>query len=243
MQTIRSNSVERAGRPMSPSSPKHSRPNSRASSAGYGVGPNNAVNNVSSHFGFSAERAERRKHRVEKKLQEMQQIDVSERERDALRDDLYFDWLEFAENNFNTHERTPEGTIMATLTRKGRKSVDLVPKFEMISYYRGNSIPTSHIHMYDPENITVAVNIFKELCKYTRGELNAERELQVIQYIIGQGIEREELRDEIFVQCMRQVSNNPQTDWTDRLWLLMCLTIVAFQPSKLFIRYGLRSQT
>lgn len=60
----------------------------------------------------------------------------------------------------------------------------------------------------------------------------------MIQYIIEQGIEREELRDEIFVQCMRQVTNNPHSEWTDRLWLLMCLTIVAFQPSKLFIRYA-----
>lgn len=153
VQTIRSGSP---GHPMSPSSPKHSRPNSRASSAGYGVGSNTA--NISSHYGFSAERAERRKYRVEKKLQE---IDVTEREREALRDDVYSDLLEFAENNFNTHERTPEGTIIATLTRKGRKSVDLVPKFEMISYYRGNSIPSSHIHMYDPENISIAVNIFK----------------------------------------------------------------------------------
>lgn len=166
----------------------------------------------------------------------MQQIDVTEREREALRDDIYYDILEFAENHYNTHERTPEGTIMATLTRKGRKSVDMVPKYEMITYYRGNSIPSSHIHMYDPENVTVACNIFKDLCKYVRGELNTERELQVIQYIIGQGIEREELRDEIFVQCMRQATNNPHTDWTDRVWLLMCLTIVAFQPSKLLIR-------
>ena len=126
---------------------------------------------------------------------------------------------------------------MATLTRKGRKSVDMVPKYEMITYYRGTTIPSSHIHMYDPENVTIACNIFRDLCKYIRGELNSERELQVIQFIIGQGIEREELRDEIFVQCMRQATNNPSVDWTDRVWLLLCLTIVAFQPSKLLFRY------
>lgn len=239
VSTIRSASpIQRSsGGPMSPSSPKHSRPSSRASSTGpTGASATGPTGAPMMNHPFSAEREQRRKHRVEKKLQEMQQIDVSEREREALRDDIYFDILEFAENHFNTHERTPEGTIMATLTRKGRKSVDMVPKYEMITYYRGNSIPSSHIHMYDPENVAVACNIFKDLCKYVRGELNAERELQVIQYIIGQGIEREELRDEIFVQCMRQATNNPHSEWTDRVWLLMCLTIVAFQPSKLLIR-------
>lgn len=146
--------------PMSPSSPKHSRPSSRASSTGTGGGGGVAATAATTLHPF-AEREQRRKHRVEKKLQEMHQIDVTERERDALRDDVYFDILEFAENHFNTHERSPEGTIMATLTRKGRKSVDMVPKYEMITYYRGNSIPSSHIHMYDPENVTVACNIFK----------------------------------------------------------------------------------
>lgn len=145
---------------MAPSSPKHSRPSSRAANPVPNANPLNAPANQF-NGGFATERAERRKHRVEKKLQEMQQTDVIDREREALRDDAYFDFLEFAENHFNTHERTPEGTLIATLTRKGRKSVDMVPKYEMVTYYRGNSIPSSHIHMYDPENVAVACNIFK----------------------------------------------------------------------------------
>uniref|UniRef100_A0A336N0C3 CSON009847 protein n=1 Tax=Culicoides sonorensis TaxID=179676 RepID=A0A336N0C3_CULSO len=218
---LRSQSPQNRSGPMSPSSPKHSRPSSRGSTG-------------DRHHG---EREQRRKYRVEKKLQEMHQLDITEREDKHLREDIYNDILEFAENHFNTHERSPEGTIMATLTRKGKKNVDLVPKYEMITYYRGNSIPSSHIHMYDPENVQIACNIFRELCKYLRGELNGERELSVIQFIIGQGIEREEVRDEIFVQCMRQATNNPHSEWTDRVWLLLCLTIVAFQPSKLLFKY------
>jgi hypothetical protein len=72
-----------------------------------------------------------------------------------------------------------------------------------------------------------------------RGELKPEAELQTIQSIVGYGIEREELRDEIFVQCMRQATNNPNADATERVWLLLCLCIVAFQPSKLLykVRY------
>lgn len=139
-----------SGGPMSPSSPKHSRPSSRTSSTG-GCGSGHPY----------AEREQRRKYRVEKKLQEMHQLDVTEREKESIRDDIYYDILEFAEGYFNAHERSPEGTIIATLTRKSRKSIDMVPKYEMITYYRGNTIPTSHIHMYDPENIIVACNCFR----------------------------------------------------------------------------------
>jgi hypothetical protein len=69
-----------------------------------------------------------------------------------------------------------------------------------------------------------------------RGELKPDSELQTIQSIVGYGIEREELRDEIFVQCMRQATNNPNPDSTERVWLLLCLCIVAFQPSKLLYK-------
>lgn len=210
----------------SPSSPKNSRPNSRTSSIG-------------SHNHLPNEREQRRKFRIEKKLQEMQQIDLTEKENEVVKEEVLFDILEFAENHFNNHERSPEGSIMKTLTRKNSKTSDIIPKYEMITYYRGNTIPSSHIHMYDPENIVIACNIFRDLCKYAKGDLNTEKELQVIQFIITQGIEREELRDEIFVQCMRQSTNNPYIESTDRIWLLMCLIIVAFQPSKNLFRYVL----
>lgn len=36
-----------------------------------------------------------------------------------------------------------------------------MPKYEMVTYYRGNTIPTSHIHLYDPENVNVACAIFR----------------------------------------------------------------------------------
>lgn len=33
--------------------------------------------------------------------------------------------------------------------------------YEMVSFHRGSTIPTSHIHMYDPDNITIAISIFR----------------------------------------------------------------------------------
>ena len=75
------------------------------------------------------------------------------------------------------------------------------------------------------------------MCKYLRGEMKLEQEIITIQGIISFGIEREELRDEILVQCMRQATNNPNPEWSERIWLLLCLAIVAFQPSKLLYKY------
>lgn len=181
------------------------------------------------------EREQRRKFRVDKKLQELAET----KELEKPSEETYHDIMEFAQNYFNNHERSPEGTIMATLTRKTRKSTSLevIPKYEMVTYYKGTSIPSSHIHMYDPDNVNVACNVFRDLCKYARGEMNTDRELTVIQSIIGFGIEREELRDEIYVQCMRQATNNPNSEWAEKIWLLLCLAIVSFQPSKLLYKY------
>lgn len=50
---------------------------------------------------------------------------------------------------------------MATLTRKSNKSLEPVPKYEMVSFHRGGTIPCAHIHMHDPDNDNVACSIFR----------------------------------------------------------------------------------
>lgn len=102
------------------------------------------------------EREQRRKFRVERKLQELSENS----EKESLIEETYHDMLEFAEHYYNAHEKSPEGTIIATLTRK-RQSSEMIPKCEMLTYYKGNTIPNSHIHMYDPDNINIACSIFR----------------------------------------------------------------------------------
>jgi hypothetical protein len=48
--------------------------------------------------------------------------------------------------------------------------------------------------------------------RYARGEHKEAMEVSVIQQIVQLGIEREELRDEILVQCMRQLTRNPHPE-------------------------------
>jgi hypothetical protein len=89
-------------------------------------------------------------------------------EANAEEEDERFDLIEFAENYFNDHEKSPQGTIVGTLKRGAAsgsgKGVEMLPKKEMVSYYKGSSIPNSHIHMFDPENVNIACTIFKVNC-------------------------------------------------------------------------------
>ncbi|XP_038207057.1 myosin-I heavy chain isoform X2 [Zerene cesonia] len=179
----------------------------------------------------NTERNARRKERVERRLH---QLETTAPSTEAPADSS--DFTEFAKLYFNDHPRSPEGTIMATLTRKS-KSMELLTKEEMITYHKGNNIPTSHIQLHDPDSVTAAVNIFRDLCRYMRGELTSEKETQVIQSIIGKGLEREELRDEILVQCVRQITECPVEEWAERVWLVLCLCAVAWQPSRGLARY------
>ena len=79
--------------------------------------------------------------------------------------------------------------------------------------------------------------MFKELCKYMSQELKPDAEQRVLQSIISKCIEREELRDELYVQLMRQITNNANREEIVRLWVLICLATAAFTPSKQLARY------
>ena len=148
-----------------------------------------------------------------------------------------YDLNEFAEKFFNNHIRDFGGGVIRTLTRKRRTGDDYISKNEMLVWTANSAIPTSHIHLHDPENVVISCAIFKELCKYIEGLVKPEAEVRLIQTIIGHGIEREELRDEIFVQLLRQSNGNPSREDTIRVWMMLGLTTAAFQPSKVFAKY------
>jgi len=187
------------------------------------------------------EREARRARRVRRGLERIQELEqeaavAAEGDKENAGAGEEFDLVEFAENFFNDHEKSPQGTIVGTLKRS--KTMELLSKSEMLSYYKGSSIPTSHVHMFDPENVAVACDVFKDLCRYSRGEWKTpEAEVSLVQSIVKRGLDREELRDEIYVQCIRQINGNPHLEQIDRLWLLLCLVVVAFPPGKQLFRY------
>lgn len=105
------------------------------------------------------EREQRRKYRVEKKLLQIHQ-NSHEILGEVSNNDIQFDIMEFISNYFNIHEKPQSNDIIATLTRKNKKNINLMSNAEMIYFNKHDKIPTSHVHMYDPENVVLACDIF-----------------------------------------------------------------------------------
>jgi myosin-7 len=150
-----------------------------------------------------------------------------------------FSMLTFAERYFNDHPSGSSGTTRRSSTlRRGEKTVDHpIPKTEMIVFTKASSLPTSLVHMHNPENVELACSIWKDLNKQLRGELKEALLLQSTQSIIAYCIERPELRDEVYCQLVRQTTNNPKPDQQQRGWELLALCSISFPPGKMLYKY------
>lgn len=175
-------------------------------------------------------RTQRRQRRVMKKL-----LGVEEEgsKKEEVFDPSAYPLLKFAEMYFNDFPRDTGGLSTLSL-RRSPKVKDPVPKADMLSFSKSSSLPTSIVHMHDPENVNLACGIFKDLCKLLKGDMRGEQQNLTIQSTIAYGIERPELRDEIFCQLIRQITSNPSEEATLRGWHFLTLSVIAFPPSKNF---------
>ncbi|KAG8904474.1 hypothetical protein FRB99_001686 [Tulasnella sp. 403] len=61
--------------------------------------------------------------------------------------------------------------------------------------------------------------------------------LEEERWMLSEGLTHGELRDEIFCQVVKQLSNNPSPESTFHGWQLLCVLLVTFPPSKNFEAY------
>lgn len=177
----------------------------------------------------------RRKKRVQKKMDEM---DTQQPEEESFNPAEY-SLVKFAELYFNDHPKSGSGTMSRRSSRRqSQMKIDNpMDKAEMCVHTKSPNLPTSLIHMHNPDNVTLACSIFKDLHRQMRGELRPEQAIRSIQSIVAYCLERDELRDEIYCQLMRQVNNNPDPESQLRGWHILCVCCVSFPPAKVLYRY------
>ena len=175
-------------------------------------------------------RTQRRQRRVMKKL-----LGVEEEagKMEEVFDPSAYPLLKFAEMYFNDFP-SDTGSFSTLSLRRAPRVKDAIPKADMLVYTKSSSLPTSMVHMHDPENVNLACGIFKDMCKLLKGDLKPDQSNLIIQSTIAYGIERPELRDEIFCQLIRQVTDNPKEEGVLRGWHFITLCTIAFPPSKNF---------
>lgn len=180
--------------------------------------------------GANLTRTQRRQRRVVKKLLG---VEEEANRREEAFDPAAYPLVKFAEMYFNDFPRDTSGFSTLSL-RRAPKVTDPLPKESMLVYTKSTNLPTSIVHMHDPENVNLSCGIFKDICKLLKGELKAEQYNLTIQSTIAYGIDRAELRDEIFCQLIRQVTGNPKEDAIMRGWHFLTLCVIGFPPSKNF---------
>ena len=180
-------------------------------------------------------RTQRRQRRVRKKLLG---VEDEMTKKEELFDPQAYPIIKFAEMYFNDFPKDTGGFSTLSL-RKAPKIKNPIRKAEMLTYTNKTSLPTSLVHMHDPENVNLACGIFKDMCKLLRGDMRQDQYNLTIQSTIAYGIERPELRDEIFCQLIRQVTDNPKDESVLKGWHFLALCAIAFPPSKNFnkVRY------
>eukprot|EP00004_Rigifila_ramosa_P020020 TRINITY_DN516_c0_g1_i1.p1 TRINITY_DN516_c0_g1~~TRINITY_DN516_c0_g1_i1.p1 ORF type:complete len:1655 (-),score=479.04 TRINITY_DN516_c0_g1_i1:157-4674(-) len=103
--------------------------------------------------------------------------------------------------------------------------------------FQKETIKTALTKLEKPEHQNEAVQLFHSIMKYM-GDYPSKRDpTMLIQHIITDGVTVPELRDEIYVQLCKQLTNNMELDSQIRGWELMSFCVGIFAPSPTFVLY------
>ncbi len=95
-------------------------------------------------------------------------------------------------------------------------------------------IPTSLLKL-SGDHVGRAVKMFSGILKYTgeTGEqLPAIQSLEIAQKLLHQGLKRPELKDELYMQLIKQTRGNPNITTRVKAWELFFLVASTMPPSK-----------
>lgn len=102
--------------------------------------------------------------------------------------------------------------------------------------YSEDSLPTSLLKL-NPENQSRAVKMFNSILHYmgVHGEVLANMQsLELAQKLLHQGLKRPDMRDELFMQLIKQTRGNANSAAKGRAWQLFFITAASMPPGKDF---------
>ncbi|KAG2501877.1 hypothetical protein HYH03_000375 [Edaphochlamys debaryana] len=103
--------------------------------------------------------------------------------------------------------------------------------------FSNESIPTSLLKLSN-DHISRAVKMFSGILKYmgeTGESLPAIQSLEIAQKLLHQGLKRPELKDELYMQLIKQTRGNPGIASRVKAWELFHLVASTMPPSKEFV--------
>ncbi|KAJ6231100.1 rho gtpase activation protein [Anaeramoeba flamelloides] len=125
----------------------------------------------------------------------------------------------FAEKHFQT-------------AKKGLFNKKRIPLDKRMNY-QNTPISTSLLRLPKAIHCKTAIKLFKNLLVYM-GEISARNvtDLKAISGILSTGVKTPELRDEIYIQVIKQTTNNPNNESEIKAWCALSLLAHSFIPTR-----------
>ncbi len=101
-------------------------------------------------------------------------------------------------------------------------------------------IPTSLLKLTG-EHVSRAVKMFAGILKYqgdTGEQIDAAQRIEIAQKLLHQGLKRPELKDELYMQLLKQTRGNPYAPSRQKAWELFHLVAASMPPSKVRRMHG-----
>lgn len=118
--------------------------------------------------------------------------------------------------------RGPDDFARGAILNKGKVK-------ELFLTFQSQVIPKSLLDL-NKDNNKLAVQIFKDLLGYM-GDKQMPFPAMLAQDILRKGYEYKPIRDEIFLQIIKQLTNNPRPESVAKGWQVMCMCVGTFPPS------------
>lgn len=150
----------------------------------------------------------------------------------------------FQLDEFN-RARASGGKAIGKLLSFGRSPKPVAPspstpenlQLDDLLQFSEDSLPTSLLK-HNADNQTRAVKMFASVLQYmgVHGDmLGAMAALELVQKLLHQGLKRPELRDELFMQLVKQTRGNPNASARTKAWQLFYMTAATMPPTKDFM--------